>query len=152
MRFFTFYSNIMIVLNFWTMTPLVNSALYLSNVLCFMANVGLHLSNPLRLASLTRDVPYLNTIPAVLVHLMNDIWHFTPVYLFRNRQTLSQVISFKSFLTASFFFFFYLATLSEKSIYANYGMNKRQLIFLGLGTLLTFLGAVSIFNGSTIWM
>ena len=130
MQVLTFYSNIMTVANFFRMTPAVNTALYLSNIFCLFGNLLFYVTNPLHLGFLTRDIPFINKLPTNMAHVLNQIWHALPVYLFRKRQTLAQTISVQSILLAAFWYTCYIVFFSETVLMENYERNKFQMLWV----------------------
>jgi len=130
MKVYSFYSNIMTVANFFQMTPLVNTALYLSNILCFFGHLLFYVTNPLHLGFLTRDIPFMNMVPTNLTNMLNHVWHALPVYLFRNRQTLADTFSVPSILLATFWYTCYIVFISETVLMENY--ERTTIEMLGL--------------------
>lgn len=128
MKVHTFYSNIVTVANVFPMTRLVNTALYLSNILCFLGNFWFYVTNPLHFGFLTRDVPFINTLPTPVAHVLNHLWHLAPVYLFRNRQTIAETVAPPSVFLAAFLFTCYLVLFPEPVISRNYEMTRVQML------------------------
>jgi hypothetical protein len=142
---FTCYSNILIILNFFTFTHVLNTALYLSNWLAFVTNFLLMLTNPQHIAFVVRDVPYVSSLPLYQMHLLNQGYHLIPLYIFRMRQTWAETVSIPSFLIAALLFCCYIVIFPEKFIVDNYGLYKMDLVKLGIySTAIIFLGSLFV--------
>jgi hypothetical protein len=142
---FKYYSNWMTVLNFFPMTHTVNTALYLTNWCCFFGNFYLMFYNPKHIPFLTRDLPWLSTLPPAVTHVLNNLWHVLPLYLFRNRQTLKETIAISSVLLSALFFFVYAVGMPESDIVKLYDVTKEQLLVMGVAmgpAVIVFLWAV----------
>lgn len=129
-NFISFFSNIVIVLNCFPMTHAVNTALYLTNWLCFVGWLWVCLKNPLHVATINRGIPILNTLPLAALHVVYQLWHIWPLYFFRKRQTLAETLSTQSFLIASVLFLSYLVLFPEHVIIEDYEVGKTQLLVM----------------------
>ena len=129
-NFISFFSNIVIVLNCFLMTHAVNTALYLSNWMCFVGWIWVCLKNPLHVVTISRGIPFLNTLPLTAMHLVYQLLHIIPLYFFRKRQTLKEVLSTQSFLIASVLFLSYLVLFPENVIVEDYEVGKTQLLLM----------------------
>jgi hypothetical protein len=129
---FKYYSNWMTVFNFYPMTHTVNTALYLSNWGCFFGNLYLMIKDPLHLDFLTKDLPFLNTLPLAVAHVLNNLWHVLPLYLFRKRQTLAEIIAFPSIVLAALFFFVYGFSMPASDLMRLYNMTQQEFLLLGV--------------------
>ena len=126
----SFFSNIVIVLNFFPMTHAVNTALYLANWLSFVGWLWVSLKNPLHVATINRGIPFLNTLPLATVHVLYQLLHILPLYFFRNRQTVKETLSTQSFLIVSVLFLSYLVLFPEHVIIEDYEVGKTQFLFM----------------------
>jgi hypothetical protein len=139
----------MAVMNLFPMTHSVNTALYLSNILCFLGNLLFFLSNPLHLGFLTRDIPFINIVPTQVAQVLNQFWHLAPVYFFRKRQTIVETFSVPSILLATFWFTCYLVLFSEPTLIDNYEMTRVQMMMVWYtvaALLLLFLYSKKLFQ------
>ena len=125
---YTLFSIIVIFCNLFRIQPSINSALYLSCILCFIGNFLLMLHNPAHVIALTIRIPYLNQLPAIMIHLMNHLYHILPIWLFRYRQSISDIFSVKSYLIAVGIFVVYVLLIPDDNIYDNYAVRKDQFI------------------------
>lgn len=129
-NFLSFFSNMVIVLNCFPMTHAVNTALYLTNLFCFLGWIWVGLKNPLHVATISRGIPFLNTLPLASQHVLYQLLHIIPLYFFRKRQTLKEVLSPQSFLIASVLFLSYLVLFPEHVIVEDYEVGKTQLLLM----------------------
>ena len=127
-----YYSNWMTVLNCFRMTHTVNTALYLTNWFCFFGNFYLMFYNPSHIPFLTRDIPLLKTLPVSIKHLLNNLWHVLPIYLFRKRQTLSETIAFSSVVLSMLFFVVYAVAMPASDFVKLYDVSREHFITLGV--------------------
>jgi hypothetical protein len=134
----TFYSNITFFMNLFRINRQVNSALYLSNFLSFVGNFMFMLKTPEHLKYLVQTIPYLNRLSLGVLHVMNQIYHILPLYLFRHRQTLQEVVSFSSFRIAILLFLAYVILMPTNVIIENYSVSK-PLFVVGFFTLMLFI-------------
>ena len=130
----SFYSNISFLLNLFPFTNLINTALYLSNWMCFLCNIVLALYHPLHVVDIVEKIPipFLQTIPLFWLHTLNQICHIIPLVLFKLRQTFAETFSTNSFLIAAVFFLTYLITFSERTIHNAYNIHTSSLFILVL--------------------
>jgi hypothetical protein len=128
-----YYSNIVLVLNIFPLGHAVNTALYLSNWLCFLGNAVIMLRNPNLLTFQTKDEPLFNWIPIPILHFFNQGYHIFPLFIFRNRQTITETLSYESILISAIFFLSYLVFFSEQIILENYLLDKKQVFIIAGG-------------------
>jgi hypothetical protein len=129
-NFISFFSNIVIALNFFPMTHAVNTALYLTNWFSFVGWLWVSLKNPFHAAVISRGIPFLNTLPLAILHVLYQLLHILPLYFFRKRQTLKEALSSQSFLIASVLFLSYLVLFPEHVIVEDYEVGKTQLLVM----------------------
>ena len=132
---FKYYSNWMTVLNLFTMTHTVNTALYLTNWLCFFGNVYILFRNPFHLAFLTKDLPLLTTLPLAVKHVLLQLWHALPLYVFRKRQTLAETIAFPSIAVSALFFFVYGFRMPASDFVRMYNVTQIEFLTTGVVTV-----------------
>ena len=140
------YSNIVLVLNFFTFNHPINTALYLSNWACFFANALLMIKNPYHVAYLTRDVPVLKSMPLSVVHVLNQGYHILPLVLFRKRQTVTETLSPLSFVISAVFFLSYLLVIPDRSFRENYDINSVETFVLAAGVFFSLFIFSIFFN------
>ena len=130
----SFYSIITFLLNLIPFTHLINTALYLSNWMCFFCNIVLFLYKPLHIVEIVKqlDISFLQNIPFFWLHVVNQIAHTIPLILFRQRQTFAETFSTNSFLISTVFFLTYLIVFSDATIYNAYNIDSSSLFILGL--------------------
>ena len=126
----SFYSNIAILLNIYPIEHRFNTAMYLANWQCFLGNLFLMFYDPYHIVKLTRTIAFVNQLPLVVLHFLNQLYHIAPLYLFRKRQTWSETISAKSFLLSIIFFMSYSLLVSDNLIVNAYGITKTHFVFL----------------------
>ena len=125
----------MTVLNLFTMTHTVNTALYLTNWCCFFGNVYLMVKDPLHLDFLTKDLPFLSTLPLAVAHVLNNLWHALPLYIFRKRQTLAETIAFPSIAVSALFFFVYGFGMPASDLLRMYNVTQKEFLTTGVAML-----------------
>ena len=128
-----YYSNIVLALNFLPLDHAVNTALYLSNWLCFVANGVIMLRNPDLLTIQTQNESLINWIPIPLLHFLNQAYHILPLVIFRKRQTITETVSYESILISSVFFLSYMVFFSDHIIFVNYRLDKTQVFIIASG-------------------
>ena len=114
------------------MTHTVNTALYLSNWFCFFGNLYLMFYDPTHLPFLTRDLPFISTLPPAVTHVLNNLWHILPLYLFRKRQTLKETIAFSSVVVSVLFFVVYAVGMPASDFMQLYDITREHFLTLGV--------------------
>ena len=98
--------------------------------MCFLGNLIVMVINPLHFGFLTKDIPYVQSFPLWLKHLLNQLWHLAPVYLFRNRKNiLTNTVVFLTF----FLFSSYLVLMPEWVLLRNYELDRTKMVVLAGG-------------------
>jgi len=135
------FSKIVFGLNFFRITPFVNTVLFLGNIGSLLGILVLLMINP--------TFPFVNfkawiamsqgVFNAILVFM-----HLLPIYLFRKRQTLREIFEIKSIAAISVAFLVYFI-LVHNEIPVLYGVLAKHFAVLAVSVLLLFLGVHAIF-------
>ena len=136
-----YFSNIVFVLNFFRITPFVNTVLYLANLGSLLGVVVVLLLNPSGIyVNFKKWVPLSNGVfNAILVAM-----HVFPVYFFRERQTLRETFAPNTIATAGAAFLAYFMVVKHE-IPALYGLRAAIFGLMALCLGLLFLGVHVIF-------
>jgi len=141
-----YFSNLVFVLNFFRISPFVNTALYLGNIASLVGICVLLMINP--------KFPFVNFKKGIT--MSNDVFnailvamHFFPIYLFRERQTLGETFSLRSIAALSgAFLAYFIAVMNEIPLL--YGVSAKTMAKLAVFILLLFLGVHAIFSGTIV--
>lgn len=122
------FSNIAIFLNFFKISPDINSMLYLCNVLAFAATLVMLYLNPLfQYERALERIHFAGTV--TVFNLFIIVWHALPVYLFRNRQTLHELFMPKIIVGALAMWLIYFVVM-YKYLYLFYSLAPSKMIAL----------------------
>ena len=136
-----YFSNLVFVLNFFRITPFINTTLYLGNIGSLFGILVLLSINP--------DFPFVNfknwmPLSNGVFNVVLVFMHLFPIYIFRKRQTLRETFSPKiiAALTLAFLVYFILV---QNEIALLYGVSAEIMGSMAVCMLLFFLGVHAIF-------
>ena len=136
-----YFSNLVFVLNFFRITPFINTTLYLGNIGSLFGILVLLSINPT-----FPFVNFKNWIPLSIgvFNVVLVFMHLFPIYIFRKRQTLRETFSPKiiAALTLAFLVYFILV---QNEIALLYGVSAEIMGSMAVCMLLFFLGVHAIF-------
>lgn len=135
-----YFSNWAFFLNFFQMTPFINTTLYLANIAALLGISGLLLLNPTFPYVTFKSMPLSNeAFNAGLIAM-----HTVPLYLFRDRQTLAETFEADVMGALTAVFVVYLIAMN-RYIPALYGLSAEKMAVLALFLLFLFLGVHVLF-------
>jgi hypothetical protein len=106
-------SVISFLLNCFTITHRINTALYAMNIFCLLGFSWLLWKNPVffekRYGYLT-----LHLIDARVFHFVAFIFHILPLWIFRNRQSITEIFHYRTFIDAAIMVLAYFAVFHVK--------------------------------------
>ena len=95
------FSAIVFAANFILWNHRINTALYFSNVFSLVLSTVMMVMYPNFLYDKYKDV-FFGKFTPVMMNAQGVFIHLIPVYLFRNRQTLHELLDFRTIYDASF--------------------------------------------------
>jgi hypothetical protein len=119
------FSNIVFFLNFFKISHAINTMLYLCSISALLATIGMIYLNP----TFQRDRAqkhYRVALPLFAFNLGMIGWHFLPVYLFRKRQTLRQLVEPRIIAGALMMWVIYFMVMRKKNIDWLYSLSPTQ--------------------------
>ncbi len=114
-------SNLAFLFNCFYISKAWNAGLYLLNILYFIGNFVLMVLNPTNFPSLVNR--FIELTP-LAVHSLNQIWHFLPLYLFKDRQTWADMVAPTSWLISFLFSSLYFLVAPRNVLSLLYGFPK----------------------------
>jgi hypothetical protein len=135
-----YFSNLAFFLNFFPMTPFINTTLYLGNLAALLGISGLLLLNPSFPYVTFTSMPLSNSAFNAAMIAM----HAIPLYLFRARQTLAETFEADVIGALTAVFLVYFAAM-YRHIPALYGLSAEKMVVLALFLLFLFLGVHVLF-------
>jgi hypothetical protein len=123
---FTTFSSIVLITNFFLFTHRINTALYFSNILSLVLATIMIMMYPNWLYEKYKNV-FLDLLNSYGINICAILMHILPVYLFRNRQTLSELLEFNTIYDSAFMLLIYYV-LFQDHVHTIYPLTKYELI------------------------
>jgi hypothetical protein len=137
------FSNIVFFLNFFKINHAINTMLYLASISALLATIGMLYLNP----TFQRDRAqkhYQVALPLLAFNVGLIGWHALPVYLFRKRQTLRQLVEPRIIAGALMMWVIYFMVMSKKNIDWLYSLSPTHWVIL-CAALLVLYGSIHVF-------
>ena len=130
------FSNIVFLLNCFKINHAINAMLYLCNISALLATLAMLYLKPTFQRDRAEDYFHV-ALPLVAFNAAIIAWHVLPVYLFRRRQTLRELVNPRIIAGAALMWLSYFALMSKKNMDWLYSMTPANSAIL-FATLLVF--------------
>lgn len=130
------FSNIVFFLNFFNISQPVNTILYLCNVTALLATVAMLYMNPTFQYNRAVEIYHFKA-HYYLFNLFILLWHVIPVYLFRMRQTLRELVMPNIILGALALWVLYFVCM-QKYLHMFYSLSTCQMHAMTTGFFLFY--------------
>jgi hypothetical protein len=138
------FTNIVFFLNFFKLSRPINTVLYLCNLTALLATFALLYMRPFFQYNRAKEVFHFTTHHYVF-NLFIILWHVIPVFLFRLRQTLSELFMPDIILGALALWVLYFM-LMKQYLYGYYGLSAGQMHAFTAGFFLLYFTLYFLLN------
>jgi hypothetical protein len=134
---FTTFSSITFLLNFFLITHEVNTTLYFCNIMSLVIFTSMIIKYPDFIFDNYKDL-FLGYLDKTIMNSLAIFVHLLPVYLFKDRQNLSELLVPKIlFNSATLLLIYYI--IFRSTFYKIYPASERELFYMSTAYFLFFI-------------
>lgn len=140
---FTTFSSITFLLNFFLITHEVNTTLYFCNVMSLVIATSMIIKYPDFVFNNYKDL-FLGYLDKPIMNILAILVHVLPVYLFNDRQNLSELLESKIIFDSAMLLLIYYIIFRSR-LYKIYPASEEELFYMSIVYFL-FFTVISIFR------